>query len=766
VHKPPRPLQSHLSKSHLLQSGVQQSQRRRLRLLRPCILPLSLAISLAAQAKQPQADAWILCRGPDAVAPFPGEAPTGNANDRDTSAADAQADLIDSHLKDVTTFQGNAEVKRADQWLLADKMTYDHKADRYQAEGSVRYQDSTVRLTASKADAQTAQDVTTLDDIQYQLLDKRGNGRAVQAVVKGQQESYSRATYSSCDPSERKWEIRANSLEIDRDTNIGKAHGATIRIGGVPVLYSPYLSFSLDDSRKSGFLYPDFGINNRNGFEFGLPYYFNIAPNYDATLTPRFYSKRGLMLDGEFRYLTANSKGIIEATYLPNDNITGYDRGAVFAKDFTTFSPHWYASADLNHVSDTHYFEDFSNQPYSHATGLLASQAGVYGRGRYWTAGAYAQIWQVTDDLLPEALAPYRRLPDLYFRWEQPFTNWLDLGVRSEAVQFTHPELGGGSRIDLYPYVALPFEKAAWYVRPELGYRYTAYNLDSGVSPTGNNSPTRGTPIFDLDAGAYFERDTTLFGKSFINTLEPRLYYLWVPYRDQSAIPIFDTQDYTFSYEQLFRTNRFTGADRQGDANQLTGAITTRLLDAEDGREWLTASIGQIHYFTAPRVLLPGETFVDRSSSAYVVDATLAVDDRWSIGGSYQWDPKFSQTDLAAVRAQYRFAGDGVFNVAYRYRPGFVRQTDFSFEYPLNANWRLLGRWNYSFLDRSTLEALAGVEWQDCCMAVRVLARDYIHNVAGQKDLALYFEIELKGLSSFGRETGKLLDRDILGYTR
>ena len=303
-------------------------------------------------------------------------------------------------------------------------------------------------------------------------------------------------------------------------------------------------------------------------------------------------------------------------------------------------------------------------------------------------------------------------------------------------------------------------------MRPELGYRYTAYNLDHGVSPTGSTSPTRGTPIFNIDAGAYFERNTTFFGKSFINTLEPRLYYLRVPYRDQGGIPIFDTQDYTFSYQQLFRTNRFTGADRQGDANQLTGAITTRLLDAGDGREWFSASIGQIHYFDPPRVLLPGETFVNRSSSAYVVDANLAIDDRWSVGGSWQWDPKFNRTDLGAVRAQYRIPGDGVINAAYRYRPGLVEQADFSFEYPLSPNWRLLGRWNYSFLDRSTLEALAGVEWQNCCMAVRVLGRDYVHNVTGQKDLALYFEIELKGLGSFGRETDKLLDRAILGYTR
>jgi LPS-assembly protein len=340
------------------------------------------------------------------------------------------------------------------------------------------------------------------------------------------------------------------------------------------------------------------------------------------------------------------------------------------------------------------------------------------------------------------------------------------VGLKSEAVKFTQLVLDGGSRVDLYPYIVLPFEHAAWYVKPELGYRYTAYNLDAPVVPGGNTSPTRGVPIFDIDAGAYFDRDTTLFGHSFVNTLEPRLYYLRVPYRDQSDLPIFDTQQFTFGYAQLFRTNSFTGADRQADANQLTAAVTTRLLDNADGREWLTASFGQIRYFDPPRVTLPGTPFVDRSASDYVVDTDLNLDDHWTIGGSYQYDPHLNRTDLGSLRGQYRFGQGGVINAAYRYRPGQLEQTDMSFEYPLNANWRLLGRWDYSLKDSTTLEALGGVEWQDCCMAVRVIGRDYIRNQLGQKNFAMFVEVELKGLGSLGRNSSDLLDRDILGYTR
>ena len=743
------------------------------------LLPLSLALGMAlAQAKTPgypstrthtpskhPANEWAMCHG-DAVAAFQGQPPTGVKEARPTSPADIQADKADLSKTSTSVFEGNVESRRADQWMFADRMAYQHDKDTWQAVGAVKYQDSSVRLTADRADGDLGKDITTLETIQYQLRNVRGNGKAARAKVEGDQETYTDSTYSTCDPGDRKWEIQGKRIDIDREKGVGTAHDATLRIGNVPVLYLPYFSFALDNQRKSGFLTPGFGTSSNGGFMLSLPYYLNLAPNYDATLTPRLYGKRGLMLDGEFRYLTASSHGTVEATWLPNDSLRGYDRGSVFVKSITSLSPHWYANVDLNYVSDRHYFEDFSNQPFGNAIGLLSSTAGIYGRGRYWTAGAFAQTWEITDPSLADQSAPYRRVPDVYFRWQQPLADHVELGLKSEAVKFSQMVLSGGSRIDLYPYIMLPFEQAAWYVRPELGYRYTAYNLDTPVVAGGPTSPTRGTPIFDIDAGAYFERDTTLFGKSFINTLEPRLFYLRVPYRDQADIPIFDTQQYTFGYAQLFRTNSFTGADRQADANQLTAAVTTRLLDAADGREWLTASFGQIRYFDPPRVQLPGVPFVDRSSSDYVVDADLNIDDRWTLGGSYQYDPHNNRTDLGSVRAQYRFGLGGVVNAAYRYRPGLVEQTDLSFVYPLNDNWRLLGRWDYSLRDRTTLEALGGVEWQDCCMAVRVLARNYIRDVLGDKNLALFVEIELKGLGSFGRSTEQVLDRDILGYTR
>ncbi len=752
---------------------------------RVCLLSLSLSIGLmaTAHAKLPgqpgqhkhaatkhPANEWLLCHG-DAVPQLPGEAPAGTSADRKTSPADLQADSADLSKIDTSVFQGNVELRHADQWMFADRVTYQHAQDTWQAVGSIKYQDSTVRMNADRANGDMDKNITTLETVEhpivYQLRKLRGNGKSAHGEVEGDQQTFTDATYSTCDPGDRKWEIHGDRIEMDHAANVATAHGATVRIGNVPVLYLPYFSFSLDNDRKSGFLTPNIGYSSHNGFLFVLPYYFNLAPNYDLTLSGRLYGDRGLMLDGEFRYLTASSRGTIDATWLPSDRVTGADRGSVDIKSITTLSPHWSANIDVNRVSDSRYLEDFSYQANGAAIGLLPSTAGVYGRGRYWTAGAFLQVWQLTDPSLTNAYEPYQRLPDLYFRWQQPVAEQIVLGVKSEVVRFEHPVLDGGSRVDLYPYISLPFEHAAWYVKPELGYRYTAYNLDAPVVAGGNASPTHGTPIFDLDAGAYFDRDTTVFGHAFVNTLEPRLFYLRVPYRNQNDIPIFDGQDYTFSYEQLFRTNRFTGADRQSDANQLTAAVTSRLLDAADGSEWLTASFGQIHYFDPPRVQLPGVPFMNLANSDFVADADLNLDDRWTIGASYLYDAHDNRTDLASLRGQYRFGRGGVVNAAYRYRPGLLKETEISFNYPLNDNWRLLGRWDYSLLPpSSTVEALAGVEWGDCCMAVRVLARDYVRDVFGDKNIALFVEIELKGLGSFGQGTEQLLDRDILGYTR
>lgn len=745
----------------------------------PRIAPLASALllaiaSLPAAARSSNPDDWVLCR-PNALLDFWNpKLPKDGV--REASPAEFAAEKFDVSNEKSYVLEGNVEIQRADQYIAADKLTYEVEADRYVADGNVHYQDRGLLLGADKAVGELSEDTNTLDNVRYQLLDARGNGRARTAVVVGDRSKLDHVVYTTCDPGSRGWSLQATTVKIDQEEGVGTARNATLRLGKVPILYLPVASFPIDERRRTGFMFPSIGSSQDSGIDFSAPYYVNLAPNYDLTLTPRLLGKRGAMIGAEFRYLTQDHRGELAGTWLPDDDQTERDRGSLGWQHFGKLSSAWTFIADLNHVSDDRYFEDFGDSLAAASTSLLESSAGVFGRGRWWNASVQLQDWEITDPFLPDEAEPFRRLPRVLYRYERPINDYVEAGVRSEAVVFDHEARPGATRYDLYPWIAFPFERAAGYVRPEIGFRQTGYRLDSDYrSQVGGTSPSRGTPITSLDAGLFFERGSSLFGKKYLQTLEPRLYYLNVPYENQDDLPLFDTQELTFSFEQLFRNNRFTGADRQMDANQATLALTTRLLEESSGRERLSASLGQIRYFEQQRVQLPGVAAMDPEGSAMVGDLDLTLSDRWRVGVSQQWDPENELSDLSALRAQYRWCSDGVFNFAYRFRREgqganvdqvSVEQVDLSFAAPINERWRIVGRWNYSMLDASTLEAVGGFEWSSCCLAARVLGRHYVRNREGEKNNGIYLELELKGLATLGRKSGELLQRAILGYTR
>lgn len=745
--------------------------------LTPLAAALLLASGLPAHASdRDRSDpaTWALCR-PNALLDIflPGLPQDG---ERAAATTELSAERFDVSDAQEYLLEGGVEIRRADQFLGADTVRYATEAESYAAEGAVRYQDRGILVGAERAEGQLGDDTNTLQKVRYQLLDARGNGRADMAVVKGEISVLDRVTYTTCDPDTSGWELRASRVDLDQAEGVGTARHATLRLGRVPVLYLPYASFPIDERRRTGFLFPSIGSSQDSGIDVSAPYYVNLAPNYDLTLTPRILGRRGAMLGAEFRYLGAAQRGEVSGTWLPSDDQTGTDRYSFGFQHFGVLNPQWNLQANINQVSDDRYFEDFGDSLTAASTSLLESTAGVYGRGVYWSASLSAQDWKITDPFLPAGFEPFRRLPRVLFAYDRPLRDWMVAGVRTEAVQFDHEERPGATRYDLYPYLAFPIERAAYFIRPELAYRHTGYELDRDYLATfPSRSPSRGTPIASLDAGLFFERGAQMFGKRMRQTLEPRLYYLRVPYENQDDLPLFDTQELTFGFAQLFRSNRFTGADRQVDANQATVALTTRLLEEASGRERLSASIGQIRYFDPQRVQLPGVEVIDRAGSAFVGDLELALSDRWRVGLSQQWDPDSELSDLSALRAQYRWNHAGVLNFAYRFRretSGLLadrvalEQIDTSFVLPLNERWRLVGRWNYSLLDESTLEAMGGFEWESCCLAARVLGRHYVRNREGERNNGIYIELELKGLATLGRKSGELLERAILGYTR
>jgi len=517
-------------------------------------------------------------------------------------------------------------------------------------------------------------------------------------------------------------------------------------------------------------------------------------------------------------YRRNDPNGLFE---IPRDRMPEKNRGEFALKTQHRLDGTWYAGANLAWVSDKYYLQDFNNSLYGQSAISLRSEIGLYGRGRYWDASIIADHNQLADFTLQENSLAYDRLPRATFHWAQPWGKWVETGVDTEAVRFQHEdmkftpgdpaapiglrrEIPGGSRFDIKPYISFPLEGSAWFIRPKLAWRYTAYELegdlaqqlaasqaavfarDNGVPNTPelvrsfyDKSPTRSLPITSIDAGMYFDRETEIRGENYLHTLEPRVFYLRAPYRDQGGIPLFDTNPMSFSWGALFRDNRYSGADRQTDANQLTTALTTRLINSEDGRERLAASIGQIQYFDDIRVVAGAETPIKQGKSAWVADVSVSPSDRWTINATYQWDPRLRSEDLATLRARYLFGDAGVVNFAYRYRRNLsvlptasreqrdqFEQADFSFLYPINNNWSVVGRYYYSILDKKPLEALAGVQWDSCCLAVRAVVRRYVRNREGDLNNSFQVEFVLKGLGSAGQNTERTLRRAILGYYR
>ncbi|MBB1088471.1 LPS assembly protein LptD [Lysobacter sp. SG-8] len=769
------------------------------------LLPLSLCIALAlpVQAAEDEED-WSLCPVGDAVPAFD-DAPEATTGPE--ARQDAPTDIEGGHLEREATgeniiVQDNVRLTRGDQFLHTDTLSFHEETGTYTAEGGVRYQDSGMRIVADHAEGNQNNDRHVISDLRYQLIDRRGNGGADRIELNGAQGALVGSTYTTCPPGEEKWQLRAHRIDIDTDEGMAVARNAVLRVGNVPVLYVPWFMFPTDDRRRSGLLYPSISMSSRDGFDWEQPIYWNIAPNYDATFFPRIMTDRGPQLGAEFRWLYPQGEGEVYGEWMPHDRLPSRDPddyfflpngtpipGATLPEDdrglFRLKATHnidadwlggsWHARANLGWVSDTHYLDDFSNSLFGRSAYAMTSSMGLFGRGRYWDAGLMADHQQLTDYTVSESSLRFDRLPRAYFNWEQPQGQWFETGLNAEVVRFQHEVdlKGGGTRLDLKPWVSMPLEGNSWFVRPTLAWRYTGYELDDTLANRfGDASPSRSMPITSIDAGLFFDRETRIGGENYLHTLEPRIYYLNVPYRDQSGIPSFDTAPMTYSWGQLFRDNRYTGADRQTDANQLTAALTTRLISEDDGRERLAASIGQIQYFDDVRTTLGSEQPIEQGKSAWIADVSVSPNDRWKINVGYQWDPKFKGEDLASVRLRYLLKDSGVINLGYRYRrrptdrEDLLEQVDFSFLYPVSDNWSVVGRYYYSLLDDKLLESIAGVQWEDCCLAVRLIARRYVRNRDGDLDDSLRLEFELKGLGSAGQKTERELRRAILGYDR
>jgi LPS-assembly protein len=645
---------------------------------------------------------------------------------------------------------GDVVLTRADQRLETQLLQFNPVNSELTLPQPLIYRDLRVELQADSGQYNFNQESGQFSMVRYGFVGATAQGQAENIRVENKTRSYLlRPNFTTCPGDEPEWLLSASEVEFRHDEGYGIARHAKLEFMDVPILYAPWFTFPIDDRRKSGFLYPVASIANDNGVEIGAPWYWNIAPNQDATLTPRYFTERGIMLTGEYRLLTRRTRGLLDFDYLPNDTDTNELRYQYRLQHLAQFNSQWRSQVLVHRVSDDQYFQDFGISLAETARQFLRSSATLSGIGRYWTFSLSVDDFQVIDEAVRERQEPYQRLPRILFGVDRPFgASGFEFALDSEAVYFDRAVGVTGARLDLYPRLNWGLSRYWGFARASAGYRYTAYALDRQGLP-GNETPDRGLPILSLDGGMFFERD---LASGQVQTLEPRLFYLYVPYENQDALPDFDTSEFTFGYSQLFHTNRYTSADRQSDANQITLALSTRSLNPTTGRERWSLGVGQIFYFSESRTTLPFEEQDLSDTSPFIGEFNWLPSSRFSGRIAAQWDWNDHQIDVWTFGVDYRSGSVGRFGFEYRYRRDRLDQFDLRYLWPINENWTVLSRVKYSLDDRELLEAQAGLEYESCCWGIRMVARRYLRNREGDARDAVYLELRLKGLGDFGRQ--------------
>ena len=711
-------------------------------------LVLWLAIMAAASGNRIQAAET----GPDCPSSPPGPAlpPLIPLDDDRVHVEADEARLLD----DTAEFSGNVILQRRDMRVRADRLRYEKSTDRARAEGGVILDN----VRGDRFETGTAevflQDKTGFTGPGRYSLAGHGRGDAERILLEGEYKaSLTGVRFTTCPPDKESWYLKIGKLKLDRKRDIAVARNGTAWFYHVPVFYWPYLDFPLSGRRKSGFLAPEVGSSNTLGTTLATPYYFNIAPQLDDTLTPRYLSKRGLQLQNEFRYLGRSYSGRLDAEYLPFDQQFNDARGAAAYRHQQRFGRRWNARADLSWVSDDQYLDDFGNSLSISSQTQLRQELSLRYEGDWLRFGGRAFRYQTIDPDIADDELPYMMLPQLYLvAASPPRPNRLNARLDSEWVDFERKDSVVGERWYLRPELRFPLRNRYAFLVPAAGAYYWGYNLDrtpeSQRTPGFDTRPANGLGYGSLDAGLVFDRFFRFRQRSYIQTLEPRVFYVYVPAREQDSLPVFDTTLPDFSFDNLFRENRFVGRDRVGDANQVTVALTSRILDGERGIERLRLSVGEIYYFADRQVNLPAGTETARTSDI-IGEIQGRLRGNWFLRGILQWDREQKETERWNAFVQYHPKPDRILNLGYRFQHGTERQSELSFEWPLWRRWTVTGRWNYSWRDRENLESLLGLGYRSCCWGLRVYA-DRRLSASGNQRTAIRVQLELRGLAQVG----------------
>ncbi len=692
----------------------------------------------------------------------------GDLDSDESGPIQFEAGRIEAQLGDkaTATMSGGVLVKQGNRLAGADSASYDPETLALSLEGDVRYEDPNAQITSDSAEFSYSSGLIRFEGANFRLSDSgaRGAASALEINKEGRLE-LDDVNYTTCPPGSNDWLLQASDIDLDTKKGVGTARSVKLRFQGIPILYAPYLSFPISDARKSGILTPEFGSSGRSGRALSVPYYWNIAPNYDATIAPRLLSERGLQVRSEFRYMTERHDGALQFDYLPDDNRVDTDRYLLSAEHKTEFASGLRGLVDYRDVSDSRYFEDLGGSlSITSITHLNRSVQFDY-YGKRWSVLGRFQEYQTIDETILPTDKPYRRLPQILVNGSWPDRALgLRYGFNGELVNFDRDVGVTGWRLDAASQIDLPVERPGWFITPSVILQYTSYELDN-VASGQTTDPSRTLPIASLDTGLILER-AVRSSRGRIQTLEPRVLYVHIPFREQSDLPVFDTIVPDLNLVQLFRKNRFLGVDRIVDTDQLSIGITSRILDVSTGREVVTATIGQALYLSAQGVTLPGQSMSSSASSDYIAEVQFLLYDNWNFDLGYQWGTGESGTTKSEARIQYRPQSNKILNLSYRFRRESLEQGDVSWSWPVAKSWNFVGRYNYSFRDKEALEQFFGIEYESCCWGLRLVTRRFISTRDGTRDTSFGLQLVLKGMTSLGTKADRLLEHGILGYSR
>ena len=668
--------------------------------------------------------------------------------------------------------RGRVEFQREDLTVYSEFLRFNQEFGRLEADGGVRFLRGADRFFGSRLRYNTQDGTGVFEDSNYLLPGETTTmrGTAERLEFLGQNRiRLVRGMFTTCEPGKEDWRFEADELEIDKEKQVATVRDGRFKFFDHTLLPLPYGSFSLDRQRKSGILTPHYSQTTQRGFELAVPYYWNLAPERDLTLTPSVMAKRGEQLKTNFRYLDRTYAGDLRYELMPRDQVLGVARSALALSHQQQITPQLAGRLDLNKVSDSRYFVDLASQVREVSTGILQQTAalnysgGVAGIGYYFNS--LVQRWQTLQDPLAPIATPYARLPQFNFGTSKnDIAGRLDMALPGEFVRFSHPTLIQGARLSFNPTLTAPFLAPSYFVAPKIGMRYADYRL----THTASGQPEKQSislPWMSVDSGLIFDRGVNWFGHSLTQTLEPRLFYVYAPFRNQSQIPLFDTGLTDFNSAQIFTENRFAGGDRFGDANQTTLAVNSRIL-TPSGVEMLRATVGQRYYLSDERVGISSAAVLRTSSQSDLLASFGGrLGRNFSFDSAIQYNPQLARAERSSVAARYAPEIAKVVSATYRFnRDTQLKQFDLSSQWPVAPGWYAVGRWNYSVNDARMLEGIAGLEYNAGCWVFRG-AFQRLQAAVQTTSTGIFFQMEFNGFGGLGSDSVvNMLKRGVPGY--